>query len=228
MKAKKLESSDEIKILMRENSHVAENIISTLEAALPQIEKISLAFQDMGIGNITDEYLADILLNNGSETKEAAFVVLSKQPKAYSRVQENSLTRIFTETIEETMSEIQGILNGNGFISESTGFQGDLSTVADKIVKYITIGESGKPELTDQSIEQIREDSRLYIRTDKGKTLYEKHCKAIEALNDLSGIVCSLPKLSTNTFGILNIFTPGSLNNQFEIPVIDYDAFMCR
>jgi len=232
MKAKKVETAEtaetanEIKILIKGNEHIAEAIIDTLHKALPQIEKVSTEFQELGIGNLTIDFLSDILINSGQETREKAITMLSKGLEGKSRLQANSLKRIFEETIEDVLTEIAELASGKGYAAKTAGFQGELIPVADKIIKYVSLDENGKPQLTDSGIQQIGEDNRLYIRTASGKSLYEKHCKAIEALNDLAGTVGSLPGVAISTIGILNIFTPGSTDQLFIKPEIDYDSIM--
>jgi hypothetical protein len=216
----------EIKILIQENANIAENLIRILEATLPQIQKVGAEFLELGTGPLTIETLSDILLNDCQGTAEKCLSVLKSQLNGKSKLQTTAMTRIVEETIDQVLADIRSIVSGKDYHSSTTGtFQGDLSEYANEIVKYISF-ENDKPILSSSAKDQICEDKRLYIRSEPGKNLWEKHCAAVNAINELVSIIHNIPGINISPMGIANVFWTFTGSDKFEMPVIDYDRLL--
>lgn len=122
---------------------------------IPKLNEIKTEFLKLGLGQLTNEYLEDILFGR----MQLIFIKLNGK----SHENRYSLFRI-----SNLLNELEE--PGNMEISIVIGFP--------------SVDDSGNIVFTDEAIQELREFHSTFVCTEKGIELLELHRKAAEALNE--------------------------------------------
>lgn len=122
---------------------------------IPVLNQIKTEFLKLGLGQLTDQYLDDILFNRMQEIR-------------------NRLTGSQQNEIKNGLSRIEKLLLE---FSEPGNMEIPL------VIGYPSVSESGEIVFTDEAIAELKEFHSTYVVTSKGIELLELHRKAAEAVN---------------------------------------------
>lgn len=150
-----------------------QNISIVRNNVLPKILLISKSFFELGIGPLTKERFKD-LLRNGSEGIENEIHETMNSQIHKSGLKSRKLS-------EQVKSEIDDALADTMAIIES--FRSQFSSLRPEIIDAISIDKNGNPHLSKEGQGQIEELFKVYVSSEKGKSLRDKHEKAVKALN---------------------------------------------
>jgi len=176
---------------------------------LPLLEKVKIEFLKLGLGQLTNEYLEDILHNNTRLIREELGKQIKKETQ--SRFLENealSQANILLGKLNTAIQEIYSPeLSANEF---------------PVLLDFISVDETGNVVLAEEGLERLRDMHSTFCITEGGLELLDAHKKAAEALNHFYQM--GKANLSEDTRDLKDLFyfdPEGNLIPTFQ----DYDLF---
>lgn len=166
------------KILVFENTGAIQRTLNVINDNLEGINQIIEKFNELNLGVITEEDLTDIfskdcknIASRYSKYIEADIKKLKiTNPSVIKNLKKGSM-----DTIDEFRDDVNNLIRKSG-------------TWDPDIIPLIKI-KKGKPVLTEENIEQLRERYRVYVTTEDGAVLRDMHIKAATAMNDFFALL---------------------------------------
>lgn len=136
----------------------------------PYFPKIEKAFAGLGIGPLTDEYLADILYNDLAKIKRT----LANEAR-----EETPSRFLASEVARKAHSLVSVLQDVCGQLDETVVHVGLQS-----LLEYLSIDGNGCIVVTDDAKAELLETYRKYATTPKGIKGYQLHQAAAKAINE--------------------------------------------
>lgn len=175
---------------------------------IPALMKIKKEFDSLGLGNITNEYLKDILFGK--------YRIISQRlaEKIKEEVSSPDLRDAAVTSVVKRLEKLNNALLEFRRADSITGIPlcGDLCSVDDT---------TGEIILTDESIQALSEYFSTFAKTERGIKLYEAHQKAAKALSEF----ISSPEIAQSVFSLNELFVVE--DNGTVVPAyFDYDVIV--
>jgi len=139
---------------------------------IPVLNKVKSEFLKLGLGQLTNEYLEDILFGDFKLIKEKLTAQInSETPSRFLTGEAVSTANKLMERLSTALEEITspGIWNAEFPV----------------LKEFPSVDDAGNIVLTDGAIEDLRELHSTYCITERGLEMMEAHKRAASALNDL-------------------------------------------
>lgn len=140
---------------------------------IPKLNEIKAEFLKLNIGQLTNEFLNDIVFEEMKLTRSR----LTDKQRYENRNVLSRINKLLTEFTEPGNMEISIIIG------------------------YPSVDDSGNIVFTDEAIQELKEFHSTFVCTAKGIELMELHRKAAEALNEF--YLKAKPNIGSNEFSAL-------------------------
>ena len=158
-------------------------------SVVPQLEIVKKAFEKLSIGTLTSSRLKSLLFDDW-------LILRSELAKEMTELNDNAM---LVQVIQKQIKTSLGIL-GNKLQEFSESGSAYLKY-------YISIDETGKFFVPDESMEELKDMSRVYVTSAKGLELYDAHKAAAKALNDFYTL--AKEDMTANISCLINLFDIG-------------------
>mgnify|MGYP000009110920 FL=1 len=158
-------------------------------SVVPQLEIVKKAFEKLSIGTLTNSRLKSLLFDDWR-------ILRSELAKEMTELNDNVM---LDQVVQKQIKSSLGIL-GNKLQEFSESGSAYLKY-------YISIDETGKFFVPDESMEELKDMSRVYVTSAKGLELYDAHKAAAKALNDFYTL--AKEDMTANISCLINLFDIG-------------------
>ena len=164
---------------------------------LPYCPAIQKAFERLGIGEISDNYLHDILNKSCSEI-ERELINKTKDEVQHQFTQPDAVNRAIVA--------VQKLRKAADILMEKCQYGG-----AQSLLHYLSISENGNIVFSAQSKEELKESYSQYVSTENGIKKRLLHEKAVKALQEFKNAI--------NSNDVLEFFDFDENDNVMPVPV---------
>jgi len=164
---------------------------------LPYCPAIQKAFERLGIGEISDNYLHDILNKSCSEI-ERELINKTKEEVQHQFTQPDAVNRAIVA--------VQKLRKAADILMEKCQYGG-----AQSLLHYLSISENGNIVFSAQSKEELKESYSQYVSTENGIKKRLLHEKAVKALQEFKNAI--------NSNDVLEFFDFDENDNVMPVPV---------
>lgn len=164
---------------------------------LPYCPAIQKAFERLGIGEISDNYLHDILNKSCSEI-ERELINKTKEEVQHQFTQPDAVNRAIVA--------VQKLRKAADILMEKCQYGG-----AQSLLHYLSISENGNIVFSAQSKEELKESYSQYVSTENGIKKRLLHEKAVKALQEFKNAI--------NSNDVLEFFDFDENDDVMPVPV---------
>ena len=164
---------------------------------LPYCPAIQKAFERLGIGEISDNYLHDIL-NNSCREIERELINKTKEEVQHQFTQPDAVNRAIVA--------VQKLRKAADILMEKCQYGG-----AQSLLHYLSISENGNIVFSAQSKEELKESYSQYVSTENGIKKRLLHEKAVKALQEFKNAI--------NSNDVLEFFDFDENDDVMPVPV---------
>lgn len=158
-------------------------------SVVPQLEIVKKTFEKLSIGTLTSSRLKSLLFDDWR-------ILRLGLAKEMTELNNNAM---LDQVVQKQIKNSLGIL-GNKLQEFSESGSAYLKY-------YISIDETGKFFVPDESMEELKDMSRVYVTSVKGLELYDAHKAAAKALNDFYTL--AKEDMTANISCLINLFDIG-------------------
>jgi len=164
---------------------------------LPYCPAIQKAFERLGIGEISDNYLHDILNKSCSEI-ERELINKTKDEVQHQFTQPDAVNRAIVA--------VQKLRKAANILMEKCQYGG-----AQSLLHYLSISENGNIVFSAQSKKELKESYSQYVSTENGIKKRLLHEKAVKALQEFKNAI--------NSNDVLEFFDFDENDDVMPVPV---------
>ena len=164
---------------------------------LPYCPAIQKAFERLGIGEISDNYLHDIL-NKSCREIERELINKTKEEVQHQFTQPDAVNRAIVA--------VQKLRKAADILMEKCQYGG-----AQSLLHYLSISENGNIVFSAQSKEELKESYSQYVSTENGIKKRLLHEKAVKALQEFKNAI--------NSNDVLEFFDFDENDDVMPVPV---------
>lgn len=167
---------------------------------LPFSSSVQHAFENLKIGDLSNEYLNDILFNSSKK------ITIEFITKVRSAIESEYLV---DEAVSKASAAVEKLKNAtNTLLNKCEAFS------CMELLHYLSISENSNIIFSAESKEELKESHRQYVSSKEGIAKRLLHEKAVKALTDFK------TAMGDSNLDVLEMFDYSGDDNIFPVPML--------